>query len=75
MTTANDWAVRRTLEAGGVEFIDGNGPRTAWMFEAVIEIFRLHSVVVPGGTREVSRPASPMDRATLRSAINRRRPN
>jgi len=25
MTTANDWAVRRTLEAAGVEFIDGNG--------------------------------------------------
>jgi hypothetical protein len=25
MTTANDSAVRRTLEAAGVEFIDGNG--------------------------------------------------
>ena len=25
MTTANDAAVRRTLEAAGVEFIDGNG--------------------------------------------------
>jgi hypothetical protein len=25
MTTVNDSAVRRTLEAAGVEFIDGNG--------------------------------------------------
>jgi hypothetical protein len=25
MTTANDLAVRRALEAGGVEFIDKNG--------------------------------------------------
>jgi hypothetical protein len=25
MTTANDSAVRRTLESAGVEFIDGNG--------------------------------------------------
>jgi len=25
MTTANDSTVRRTLEAAGVEFIDGNG--------------------------------------------------
>jgi hypothetical protein len=25
MTTVNDWAVRRTMEAAGVEFIEENG--------------------------------------------------
>jgi hypothetical protein len=41
------------------------------MSEAGIQIFHLGSDVIPAETRGWYRPASPMDRARLRSAVNR----